>query len=113
VSHFHQLALLASVEATALSISGIETAHWLARAFFIGSAAVSVCGVLTGAVLPGVFHIFWGEDIYPPLHPADHRWLTLQNNAALLHQIDGLLLLPTLVHHLFDLNCSHSNCHGL
>jgi len=92
------LTLLASVEAAALTIPGIETAHWLTRAFWLGGTAIAVCGVLTGAMIPGAFHIFFGEDIDKDVESSGaHRWLTLETNAALVHEIDGLFSLPTLV----------------
>lgn len=90
-----QLTLLASVEAAALAVPGIETAHWLTRSFWLGGTALAVCGVLTGAMIPGAFHIFFGEDMEQ--NSPQHRSLTLDTNAALVHEIDGLFSLPTLV----------------
>lgn len=56
---------------------------------------IAVCGILTGAMLPGACHIFFGEN--ENFQPGDYRRLTLHTNAALLHQIDALFSLPTLV----------------
>jgi hypothetical protein len=56
---------------------------------------IAVCGILTGAMLPGACHIFFGEN--ENFQRGDHRRLTLNTDAALFHQIDALFSLPTLV----------------
>jgi len=86
------LTLFASVETGALSIPDI---YWYTRACWLGGTMIAVCGILTGAMLPGACHIFFGENENFPRE--DPRRLTLNTNAALFHQIDALFSLPTLV----------------
>ena len=56
---------------------------------------IAVCGILTGAMLPGACHVFFGEN--ESLDCREHSRLTLDTDAALFHQIDALFALPTLV----------------
>ncbi|KAF7365887.1 hypothetical protein MVEN_00463700 [Mycena venus] len=88
--HFIILALLAGVEAAALAVPGIETAHWLARACFFAGTALAVCGVIVGRFVSGIFDIFFGEDITATHDDPGHRFLTLDASPRLCHRI-GLL----------------------
>ncbi|KAJ7733339.1 hypothetical protein B0H16DRAFT_1768663 [Mycena metata] len=83
------LALLAGIPAAALAIPGIETAHWLARAFFVSGTALAVCGVIVGTLGGGIFDIFFEEDINACAHANDphHRFLTLEASPQLCHRI--------------------------
>jgi hypothetical protein len=96
-----QLTLFASVETGALAIPGIETSHWLTRAFWLGGTMIAVCGILTGAMLPGACHVFFGENESLECKGDPNLRLTLDTNAALFHQIDALFSLPTLVSFFF------------
>lgn len=89
--------MLAGVGAAALAIPGIETAHWLSRAFLMGSMVVAVCGFLVGAMLPGVFCIFFDEDLgIDPSIPSP-RHLTMETDHVLLHHINKLFEAPSTV----------------
>jgi hypothetical protein len=63
----------------------------------MGGTMIAVCGILTGAMLPGACYIFFGENEDESCAASKRRRLTLNTNAALFHQIDTLFSLPTLV----------------
>ena len=71
---------------------------------------IAVCGILTGAMLPGACYIFFGENEInnksenenenenkDESRTASKQRLTLDANPALFHQIDTVFSLPTLV----------------
>ncbi|KAJ6550761.1 hypothetical protein DFH09DRAFT_1168265 [Mycena vulgaris] len=88
--HLITLALLAGIEAAALAVLGIATAHWLTPAFFVAGTALAVCGVINGHVTSGIFEIFFQEDISASPHDREHVYLTLDAFPRLCHQILGL-----------------------
>ena len=91
-----QIALLAGVAASALAIPGIETAHWAARAFLMGSMLFAICGVLIMAMAGGIFYIFFGEDLENP----NGQGMTLGESPetrVLLHRVDILVGQPAEV----------------
>ena len=100
-AHFDvQLALLAGVARSALSISGIATAHWATRALLMGSMLLAISSILTSALSPGIFYIFFGEDMSNETYSDNtlnrkttHRRLTLddEDSRPLLHEVDRLL----------------------
>jgi hypothetical protein len=74
----------------------------------MGGTMIAVCGILTGAMLPGACYIFFGENEInnksenenenkDQSRTASKQRLTLDANPALFHQIDTLFSLPTLV----------------
>ncbi|KAI9510485.1 hypothetical protein F5148DRAFT_1178816 [Russula earlei] len=92
------LGLLAATAASALSIPGIETTHWIVRALWLGSTIQSVCGALVGGLTSGLFYLFFDEDISQLQRlPQATCLLTLKTagGAELLHEIDTLFWMPT------------------
>lgn len=107
-NHYVQITLLAGVAASALAIPGIETAHWLARAFLMGSMLFAICGVLIMATTDGIFYIFFGED----LENSNGQGLTLGESPevrSLLHRVDVVIGLPAEVSSYNDLPCGKRN----
>ena len=91
----NQLALLAAVEGAALATPGIESAHWLARAFWLSGMAIAVCGVLLGALMCRSFYLFFAEDMVDS-RPLRMR-LNLSTNAMLIHHVADLFATPSMV----------------
>ena len=107
-----QLALLAGVARSALSISGIGTAHWATRALLMGSMLLAISSILTSALGPGIFYIFFGEDMGKESYSDNtlnskttqtHRRLTLddEDSRPLLHEVDQLLWKASAVRVIF------------
>jgi len=83
--------LLATVGAATLAIPGIETTHWLARAFLMGSMLLAICSIIICVMMSGVFDNIFGEEMHPP---EGRQHLTLKTDSVLLHKVDVLFDMP-------------------
>ena len=97
----NQLTLLAGVEAAALSINGVESAHWLARAFWLSGLVLAVGGVLVGALVSRSFYMFFEEDMVDSRPLQLLTRLNLSTNAVLIHLIADLFAIPSMVRLIF------------
>lgn len=90
-----QLAGLAFIGVVALVIPGIQTAHWLARAGWLAGALLAICGMLTGAITEGIMQLVFEEDLCN--YTGGKERLSLKSHAEILHRVDKLLCMPSMV----------------